>query len=120
MKLTTMKLLSLFLVGFFLVGCLSPQQIRENERRAQQQAQAQRIMEMNAIRNKCVEFGFKRETSEFAQCVQRESNRNDSCKASTAAINQRVSQCQSQCYMSLNTMECNNRCKQVYGTPPNC
>lgn len=103
-----------------LVGCLSPEQIRANNLRAQQQAQAQQQMEMNSIRNKCDGFGFKRGTNEFAQCVQRESNRNESCNASKAAINQRVNQCQSQCYTSLNVMECNNRCRQAYGTPPNC
>lgn len=103
-----------------LTGCLSPEQIRANNIRAQQNAQAEQRMQMDAIRSKCDGFGFKRGTSEFAQCVQRESNRNDSCNASKAAINQRVRQCQSQCYTSLNVMECNNRCTQVFGVPPNC
>lgn len=104
----------------FLVGCLSPEQIRANNLRAQQQAQAERQMQVNAIGNQCDGYGFKRGTPDFARCVQQESNRNDSCNASKAAIQQRVRNCQAQCYTSLNTMECNNRCSQAYNVPPNC
>jgi membrane-bound lytic murein transglycosylase len=111
----------MFVIGSsLLTGCLSPEQIRANNLRAQQQAQAERQMQMNAISNQCDGYGFKKGTPDFARCVQQESNRNDSCNASKAAIQQRVRQCQSQCYQSLNVMECNNRCQQAYGTPPNC
>jgi hypothetical protein len=115
----TLALMLIFSTSF-LVGCLSPEQIRANNLRAQQQAQAERQAQMNAIARQCDNFGFKRGTPDFARCVQQESNRNDSCNASKAAIQQRVGNCQAKCYTSLNTMECNNRCSQVYNVPPNC
>lgn len=103
-----------------LSGCLSPEQIRANQLRAQQEQQYQYQQAMNAIRSKCDSYGFQRGTPAFAQCVQQEFNRAESCAASKRAIEERVSNCQGQCYTSLNVMQCQNRCAQVYGSIPNC
>ena len=90
---------------------------REEQNLQQQQAQYQAE---NNLRNRCSSFGFKQGSDAFSQCIQRETNRYESCAASQAAIQQRVNQCTSQCYTSMNVMECNNRCVQQFNVPPNC
>jgi hypothetical protein len=103
-----------------LSACLSREQIRANQLRAQQEAQYRQQQAMNSIRSKCDGFGFQRGTPAFAQCVQQEVNRAESCNASKRAIEERVGSCQSQCYTSLNVMECNRRCQLRFGDIPNC
>lgn len=109
-----------FIFSLILSACLSPEQIRANQIRAQQEAEYRQQQAMNTIRNKCDGYGFQRGTPAFAQCVQQEANRAESCNASRRAIQDRVKSCQSQCYTSLNVMECNRRCQLVFGDPPNC
>lgn len=111
---------ALFASALILSGCLSPEQMRANQLRAEQQAQDRRQAQINAISSQCDGYGFKRGTPDFARCVQQESNRNDSCNASRAAIDQRVRNCQSQCFQSLNPMDCRNRCSLAFNVPPNC
>jgi hypothetical protein len=120
MKKITKVILTLGFIAITLSGCSTPEQREANRLRSQQEAQVRQQNYMNSLANKCDGFGFKRGTPDFARCVQQEANRAESCQASTAAINQRVSDCQRQCYQSLNVMECNNRCRQVYGVAPNC
>jgi len=67
-------LVSAIAFSLALSACLSPEQIRANQIRAQQQAQYQQQLAMNSIRSKCEGFGLQRGTSAFAQCVQKEVN----------------------------------------------
>lgn len=113
-------LVTALIFSILISGCLSPEQIRANQIRAQQEAQYRQQQAMNLIRSKCDGYGFQRGTPAFAQCVQQEVNRAESCYASRRAIQDRVKSCQSQCYTSLNVMECNRRCQLVFGDPPNC
>ena len=107
-------------ISSLLSACVSPEQIRANQIRAQQEAQYRQQQAMNTIRSKCDAYGFQRGTPAFAQCVQQEVNRAESCNASKKAIEERVGSCQSQCYTSLNVMECNRRCQLRFGDIPNC
>ena len=88
-------LLTVITFPFVLSACLSPEQIRANQLRAQQAAQQQQQQAMNSIRSKCEGFGFQRGTSAFAQCVQKEVNRTESCNSSKRAIEERIGSCQS-------------------------
>jgi hypothetical protein len=105
-----------------LSACLSPEQIRANQIRAQQEAQYRQQQAMNNIRSKCDGYGFMRGTPAFAQCVQQEVNRAESCNASKSAIEDRIQSCRSQCFINRNLtpMECDRRCYLNFGGIPNC
>jgi hypothetical protein len=111
-----------FVFSLILSACLSPEQIRANQIRAQQEAQYRQQQAMNAIRNKCDGYGFQRGTPAFAQCVQQEVNRAESCNASKNAIKDRIDSCRSQCFINgnLTPMECDRRCYLSFGGIPNC
>jgi hypothetical protein len=113
-------LLTVITFSFVLSACLSPEQIRANQLRAQQEAQYRQQQAMESIRSKCDGFGFQRGTAPFAQCVQREVNRGESCTSSKKAIEDRINNCQNQCWQSLNTMQCRNNCELRFGSIPNC
>jgi hypothetical protein len=115
------KFLLISIVSVFaLTGCLSPEQIRANQLRAQQEEQNRKEQQMGAIRSKCDSYGFQRGTAPFAQCVQQEVNRAESCTASKKAIEDRVNNCQNQCWQNTKAMQCRNDCELRFGSIPNC
>lgn len=64
------KILILILFSSVLSGCASPEQRAAYEREQQEQARQMEQSRVAALRNKCLQYGFKSGTTQFAQCLQ--------------------------------------------------
>lgn len=74
MRKSSAKILLLLLPTLFLSACLSPEDLaRIHQSMAEESAQKQRI-----YRDKCMRYGFKRDTAELAQCIQKEEQQDKS------------------------------------------
>lgn len=66
------KIFLLLVPIFLLSACLSPEELaRVHQRMAEESAQSQRIY-IAELRDKCLRYGFKRDTAELAHCIQKE------------------------------------------------
>lgn len=78
MRKPSVKILLLLLPTLFLSACLSPEELaRIHQRMAEESAQKQRIY-IAELRDKCMRYGFKRDTAELAQCIQKEEQQDKS------------------------------------------
>jgi hypothetical protein len=62
----------LFITFIFMAlsGCASPEQRAANQRQQQWQVQQAEQARVGALMRKCDSYGFRRGTTEFAQCLQ--------------------------------------------------
>jgi hypothetical protein len=95
----------------FLSACASPQQIAEQARQQQYQAQLAKMEYESRMNSKCANYGFKSGTTEFAQCLQQaeqQESMDNAVKFQQNVQNQQYRQQQfqkAQCYFS-GRMDC--------------
>ena len=64
------KILILIFSLSILYGCASPEQRAAYEREQQEQARQREQSRVAALKYKCLQYGFKSGTTQFAQCLQ--------------------------------------------------
>jgi len=72
MRKSSTKILLLSLATLLLTACLSPEELAKRHQILREEyAQKQRIY-ISELRDKCLSYGFKRDSAELAQCIQKE------------------------------------------------